>query len=131
VQIISQKRALPAQPSLEHLRKEAKQELVQLRSRSQAVQLADAQLLVARTYGFSSWRALKDEVDRRRQALGALPPLLMGDYLPRPRRQPAGRHTLVQDSVDAEQAFFRVVTFPFLAAPAAQAVSLLIAFLIG
>ena len=68
--IEAQNRALPAKPSLEHLRKEAKQQLAVLRSRAASVQLADAQLVVARSYGFSSWRALKTEVDSRREALG-------------------------------------------------------------
>jgi hypothetical protein len=128
VQIIQQKRALPEQPSLEHLRKEAKRELALLRGRAASAQLADAQLVVARAYGFSSWRAMKDEVDRRRGALG-LPPAILGDSLYRPRR-PAGG-ILVQNSVDAEQTFFGVVTFPFLAAPAAQVVGLIVNFLLG
>ena len=128
MQPISQNRALPAYPSLEHLRKEAKQQLVQLRSRAGSTQLADAQLLVARTYGYSSWRALKDEVDRRCESLGLLPPTILRDFVPRPQRAHQG---LVRSSVDAEQALFRVVAIPFLAAPAAQAVGLIIAFLLG
>jgi hypothetical protein len=129
VETASPKRILPALPSLEYLRKEAKRELAQLRGRAASAQLADAQLVVARTYGFSSWRSMKDEVDRRRGALGLLPPAILGDSFHRPR-QPAGR-TLVQSSVDAEQTFFRVVTFPFLAAPAAQVVGMIIVFLFG
>jgi hypothetical protein len=129
VQTILEKRALPDQPSIEYLRKEAKRQLVQLRGRAASAQLADAQLLVARSYGFASWRSLKDEIDRRHEALGIRPPTLLGDSFHRPRR-PAGR-ALVQDPVDAEQVFFRVVTFPFLAAPAAQAAGMLFLFLFG
>lgn len=121
------KRILPPQPSLEHLRREAKRELAMLRSRSAAVQLSDAQLVLARTYGFSSWRAMKQEVDRRREALGLPPPAILGDYI---HYRPAGR-ALVQSSVEAEQTFFRAVTFPFLAAPPAQALGMLILFLFG
>jgi hypothetical protein len=62
-------RALPARPNLEHLKNEAKQRLKVLQPTSPASQLADAQLLVARDYGFVSWRALKAEVDRL--AMGA------------------------------------------------------------
>jgi hypothetical protein len=61
----SEKRALPAQPSLEHLRKESKQRLAKLRVEAQGVQLGEAQLLVAREYGFPSWSILKAEVERR------------------------------------------------------------------
>lgn len=61
----SDKRTLPAQPSLEHLRKESKRLLADLRQRASSAQLADAQLVLARTYGFPSWRALKREVELR------------------------------------------------------------------
>jgi ankyrin repeat protein len=54
---------LPARPNLEHLRNEAKQRLETLRRTDPAARLADAQLLVARDYGFASWRQLKASVD--------------------------------------------------------------------
>ncbi|MGA9978702.1 MAG: ankyrin repeat domain-containing protein [Candidatus Sulfotelmatobacter sp.] len=66
---------LPARANLEHLKNEAKQLLKTMRSRdphvpSQTradvrteVRLAEAQLLVARSYGFASWRRLKSFVD--------------------------------------------------------------------
>jgi len=54
---------LPARANLEHLKNEAKQRLKTLRAQSSAVRLADAQLLVARSYGFPSWRKLKSYVD--------------------------------------------------------------------
>ena len=56
-------RALPDEPNLEWLRKQAKQRLVLLRERAPSARLADAQLAVAREYGFRSWRALKAHVD--------------------------------------------------------------------
>src|SRR5262245_36509974 len=62
-------RALPAQPNLEHLKNEAKQRLKALRAQAPQAQLTEAQLAVARDYGFASWRALKahdDEVTRKR-----------------------------------------------------------------
>jgi ankyrin repeat protein len=54
---------LPDRANLEHLRNEAKQRLHALRRDDPGIQLADAQRLVARDYGFPSWRALKAAVD--------------------------------------------------------------------
>ena len=56
-------RALPDAPNLEWLRKQAKQRLAQLREHDPSARLADAQLAIAREYGFRSWRALKAHVD--------------------------------------------------------------------
>jgi SAM-dependent methyltransferase len=69
--------ALPARPDLEHLRREAKQLLRQLRAAEPAAvarlaayapglepALSTAQLIVAREYGFSSWTQLKNLVSR-------------------------------------------------------------------
>jgi ankyrin repeat protein len=54
---------LPARANLEHLKNEAKQRLKTMRSRSPGARLSEAQLLVARRYGFPSWRKLKSYVD--------------------------------------------------------------------
>jgi ankyrin repeat protein len=54
---------LPARANLEHLKNEAKQRLKTMRSQCPAARLSEAQLLVARSYGFASWRKLKDFVD--------------------------------------------------------------------
>jgi len=56
---------LPARPSLEYLRKLAKERLADLRRTEPEAQLATALLAVAQDHGFSSWRALKAEIDRR------------------------------------------------------------------
>src|SRR5215510_14880355 len=56
-------RELPAQPNLEYLKNEAKQRLKTLRTSDPAAKLATAQLLVARDYGFASWRRLKAHVE--------------------------------------------------------------------
>jgi ankyrin repeat protein len=56
-------RPLPDQPSLEHLRNEAKQHVKILRSQDLHVKLAAAQRDIAQRYGFSSWRRLKAHVD--------------------------------------------------------------------
>jgi ankyrin repeat protein len=54
---------LPARANLEHLKNEAKQRLKKMQAQSGAARLADAQLAVARDYGFPSWRKLKSHVD--------------------------------------------------------------------
>jgi hypothetical protein len=56
--------ALLARANLEHLRNEAKRHLKELRRENADAKLADAQLRVARRYGFASWRQLKTAVDR-------------------------------------------------------------------
>ncbi len=58
---------LPDRASLEYLRKVAKERLEALRRTKPDARLAEAQLAVAREYGFPSWRALKAEVERRRE----------------------------------------------------------------
>ncbi len=54
---------LPPRPSLDWLRKTAKDHLRELRSTHPETTLAEAQRDVAREYGFPSWRALKAQVD--------------------------------------------------------------------
>jgi hypothetical protein len=53
-------KSLPARPSLESLRKQAKK-LARERSSS----LRDAQLVIAREYGFAGWQDLTAEVSKR------------------------------------------------------------------
>ena len=53
-------RSLPARPSLDSLRKQAKK-----LAREQSISLRDAQLTLAREYGFAGWQDLTDEVSRR------------------------------------------------------------------
>jgi non-heme chloroperoxidase len=56
---------LPQHPHIEYLRKEAKQRFALMKQRASGARLADAQYWLAREYGFSNWRALKEEVLRR------------------------------------------------------------------
>jgi hypothetical protein len=56
---------LPARPSLEHLKHAAKRRLSAIRAARPDTKLTDVQFRIAREYGFSSWRDLKSEVDRR------------------------------------------------------------------
>ena len=58
---------LPERASLEYLKKRAKENLAELRRKNPQAKLAEAQLAIAREYGFTSWRALKAEIDRRQQ----------------------------------------------------------------
>jgi predicted enzyme related to lactoylglutathione lyase len=57
---------LPERPSLEYLKKLAKQRLQELRRADPDANLAAALLGVAREYGFTSWRALKAQIDGQR-----------------------------------------------------------------
>jgi ankyrin repeat protein len=54
---------LPDNPNLEWLRKQAKARLAELRQANPHAKLAEAQFELAKRYGFSSWRALKEHVD--------------------------------------------------------------------
>jgi uncharacterized glyoxalase superfamily protein PhnB len=59
----------PAHPSIEQLRKRAKERLVALRTAEPSARLADAQLAIAREHGFDSWPKLVDHlstIDPRR-----------------------------------------------------------------
>ena len=57
---------LPARPNLEHLRRQSKVLLPQLRKGDPDARLADAQLAVARESGFASWPALSRYVQQLR-----------------------------------------------------------------
>jgi ankyrin repeat protein len=54
---------LPARPSLDWLRRRAKRLLKQLRTTRPRARLAEAQLALAREYGFPSWRKLKAHIE--------------------------------------------------------------------
>jgi ankyrin repeat protein len=62
--------ALPARPNLDWLKRAAKERLSELRASEPASKLYSAQLLVARDYGFKSWRELKSRVDELVSSLG-------------------------------------------------------------
>jgi ankyrin repeat protein len=55
---------LPAAPSLEHLRKQAKDLVREQRGGPEPLRLSDAQRVLARAYGFASWPRLKAYVER-------------------------------------------------------------------
>ena len=58
-------RHLPERPSLEQLRKQARERFVTLRAGDPAVKLAAAQHALAREYGFESWPKLVHHVELR------------------------------------------------------------------
>jgi len=86
---------LPERPSLAFLRKLAKDRLEKLRQSEPEAKLADALLEVAREHGFSSWRALKAELEQR-QAKTHRPDLT----------SPAVRSLAIRD-IAASTAFYR------------------------
>jgi hypothetical protein len=57
-------RELPERASLDHLRKQAKVLLRELRHRDPGAKLATAQHALAREYGFATWRELKSHVQQ-------------------------------------------------------------------
>ena len=61
-------RILPDSPSVDYLRREAKDLLVAWHEQDPTVALSDAQRAVAEQYGFRTWPDLKAEVERRRTA---------------------------------------------------------------
>ena len=71
-------RTLPDSPSLEYLRRQAKDLLVGMRQvrPESLIQLADAQTALAQQYGFRTWPELKAEVDRRHGAAQIAEPAL-------------------------------------------------------
>jgi hypothetical protein len=56
-------RPLPERPSLEYLKKEAKELLRKLQQKRADAKLADAQHALARQYGFTSWPRLRRHVE--------------------------------------------------------------------
>lgn len=56
-------RNLPSHPNLDHLKKQAKDLLHDLKQGNPALKLADAQHAIAREYGFASWPKLKAFVE--------------------------------------------------------------------
>ena len=67
-------RSLPLRANLEWLRKLSKEHLDALRAENPEATLAEAQLEIARNYGFASWRRLKAHVEQARAKLDELVP---------------------------------------------------------
>ena len=71
--------ALPARPSLEFLKKLAKQQVAARRRQGRITSLASTQLTLARKYGFPSWRKLKAHVELLERAAAAVEAISSGD----------------------------------------------------
>ncbi len=69
-------KTLPDNPSLDHLRRQAKDLLAGLQDADPAATLAEAQTSLARQYGFRTWTDLKAEVDRVRGQADTADPAL-------------------------------------------------------
>ena len=94
-------KTLPEKASLDWLKKTAKQKLRAWRAEGRDARLAEAQLAVARDYGFSSWRALKAALvgadDGSSAASETLPDGHVGPFL---RAVGEGRMSDVQDMLE-------------------------------
>src|SRR5262245_37103576 len=71
---VPRSRRLPARPSLEQLRKQAKEHLGTLREANPSATLAAAQHALAREYGFESWSKLVQHVGSLRPQRRMLQP---------------------------------------------------------
>jgi hypothetical protein len=76
-------RALPTHPNLEHLKKQAKDRLPELRQQDPGAKLADAQHAVAREYGFLNWPALKTHVEAHSGPSSNAAPLSINSFVGR------------------------------------------------
>ena len=101
--------ALPARPSLEFLKKLAKQQVAALRRQGRITSLASAQLTLARKYGFPSWRKLKAHVELLERAAAAIEAISSGDTktLKRLLRQ---NSNLANTRVDDKRTLLHVAT---------------------
>lgn len=96
-------RTLPPRANLEHLRNEAKRQLRDLRQKDATAQLADAQLSVARQYGFPSWRKMKAYVDAVHDSGGQLIEAVRAGGVDMVRTILEGHPDLVNASADLEE----------------------------
>ena len=101
--------ALPARPSLEFLKKLAKQQVAALRRQGRITSLASTQLTLARKYGFPSWRKLKAHVELLERAAAAIEAISTGDTktLKRLLRQ---NSNLANTRVDDKRTLLHVAT---------------------
>src|SRR6516164_2689726 len=101
--------ALPVRPSLEFLKKLAKQQVAAHRRQGRTISLAAAQLALARKYGFPSWRKLKAHVELLEGAAAAVEAVSSGDTktLKRLLRENSG---LANTRIDDKRTLLHVAT---------------------
>src|SRR5688572_31607335 len=105
----STRKTLPARPDLDWLRNRARALLRDLRRTRADAKLSDAQLAVAREYGFASWRALKERVDALRAGPAeppALPEEMVAKFL---RAAGVGDRAAVESMLAAEPSLVHAV----------------------
>ena len=101
--------ALPARPSLEFLKKLAKQQVVALRREGTTTSLAAVQLTLARKYGFPSWRRLKAHVELLERAAAAVEAISSGDTKSLKRLLSQNSH-LANARIDDKRTLLHVAT---------------------
>ena len=101
--------ALPVRPSLEFLKKSAKQQVAAHRRQGRTISLAAAQLALARKYGFPSWRKLKAHIELLEGAAAAVEAVSSGDTktLKRLLRQDS---SLANTRIDDKRTLLHVAT---------------------
>jgi ankyrin repeat protein len=100
---------LPARPSLEFLKKSAKQQVAVLRRQGKATSVAAVQLTLARKYGFPSWRKLKAHVELLEQAAAAVEAISSGDTKSL-KRLLSQNSILANTRVDDERTLLHIAT---------------------
>ena len=119
------KRELPPLPHPQHLRKQAKARLAAMRAKLPSARLAEAQLTIAREYGFASWAALQAEVAQRLQS-----PRGRWRQVQRAHVAPLYSERYRQDALLEDEADIQTILRFFLAGAAAQ-IGFLLAALVG
>jgi len=101
--------ALPARPSLEFLKKLAKQQVAALRRQGRTTSLAAMQLTLARKYGFPSWRKLKAHIELLETAAVAVEAISCGDTRTL-KRLLSQNSSLANTRIDDERTLLHVAT---------------------
>jgi hypothetical protein len=92
----------PSRPNFEHLKKQAKEKLRELRRTNPAAKLADAQHAIATQYGFLNWAQLKEVVTATERAREALENRVLAS----PRSAVAPTSLFARFTASAKQALF-------------------------
>jgi ankyrin repeat protein len=95
-------RTLPLRANLEWLKKVSKERLEALRASDPSAKLSDAQLVIAREFGFPSWRKLKAHVEEIRTKLDVV--------VPADVRQRAAADPVAADDPDSARFFAAIDT---------------------
>jgi ankyrin repeat protein len=100
---------LPDRPSLEFLKKLAKQQVLVLRRQGETTSLAAEQLTLARKYGFPSWRKLKAHIELFEGAAAAVEAISRGDTKSL-KRLLSQNSTLANTRIDEQRTLLHIAT---------------------